>query len=134
MSQFKDLEEIVGKSEKIKLRGREFEIHELGIKSILNIFKKLGNLDISDASNFVKVLGENFDIAIELVAHATKSPIDDVKKAVDSNSLSLDDFTELSTKAVEVNADVFLSAIEKIKGVADRLNTQATSLKKKKKA
>jgi len=131
MSQFKDLEQIVGKSEKVKLRDKEFEVFELSIKSILNVFKKIGSLDITNTNNFLKALADNFDIAVELVAHATKSPIADVKKAVDNNQISLDEFTTLTTKAVEVNADVFLSAIEKIKEVGDRLSTQATSLNKK---
>lgn len=131
VSQFKDLEEIVGKSESVTISGKSFEVYELSIKSILNVFKKLGKLNLRDQSGFMSALAENFDIAIELVAYATKSPINDVKQAVEKNQISLDDFTELTTKAVEVNADIFLSAIEKVTKASEKLNMQATSLKKK---
>lgn len=128
MSQFKDLEEIVGKSESISINGKDFEVFELSIKSILNVFKKLGKLNLTDQKSFLSALADNFDIAIELVAYATKNPLQDVKSAVEGNKISLDDFTELVAKAVEVNADIFLSAISKIQKVSEKLNTQATSL------
>lgn len=136
MSQFKELEEIVGKSEKLEVDGKEFEIFELSIKSILNIFKRIGKLNISfnkemSASEVINLITNNFDLALELVAYASKSPVADVKSAVDKNQISLDGFTSLAIKSVEVNQDIFLSAANKLVKMTEEknqnLNTQANS-------
>ena len=115
MNQFSDLEGLAGLAQTVNIRGKDFEIYELEIMDIAKFTSKVqkkAREAVEKGNEELDVIGliiNNIDLCYDLVAYATKSPADLIRKSAKDGKLGSSVIVELATKAIEVNENLFLS-------------------------
>lgn len=135
MSQFSDLKQVVGSFETITLdmggNKVDFKVYELQLNHIVSLmskFDELKGLADTQSGDYGQTILNNLDTFYEVVGFATMSPKEDIKGAVEGNLITTENFLDLATKVIEVNASVFLRLVQKF---SEKMKVLEKAVKKK---
>lgn len=101
-----DLELLTGKSDRLNIGDQVFIIRRFRVMDLPHVSKFMNNLkldqsDLGIETGVFKLMLDNFDPFIDLLAHLTDKTRKDFEK------MSVDDLTALATSILEKNQDFF---------------------------